>query len=153
LTFYLPVFLQVIGVKSINAAALVIPFLAMAAIASTISNYVASRWGHVRPFFFISYVILPVGMGLMSTLDEMASIGKVVGYSLHCGFGFGCCTQLMVVVAQVGVPRDELSTVTALVSAVPNLGGVLGIGIIGNVINNTFRKHCFALLLWRPDST
>ena len=38
----------------------------------------------------------------------------------------------MTVVAQVGLPRDELSTVTALISSVPNLGGVLGVGIIGN---------------------
>ena len=38
----------------------------------------------------------------------------------------------MMVVAQVGIPRDELSTVTALVTTTPNLGGVLGISIIGN---------------------
>jgi hypothetical protein len=35
------------------------------------------------------------------------------------------------VIAQVGLPPDELSTVTALVSTAPNLGGVLGVGIVG----------------------
>jgi hypothetical protein len=35
------------------------------------------------------------------------------------------------VIAQVGLPPDELPTVTALVSSAPSLGGVLGVGIIG----------------------
>jgi hypothetical protein len=60
-------------------------------------------------------------------------------------------------IAQVGLPPDELSTVTALVSSAPNLGGVLGVGIVGtctcdaifvkpcslnvfSVINNEFRR-------------
>jgi len=130
----------VIGVKPINAAALVIPFLFMAAVGSTITNYIASKWGHVRPFLLLSYVVLPVSLGLMSTLNDMASIGQVVGYSLLSGFSFGIGAMITIVVAQVGVPREELSTVTALIGTTPNLGGVLGVGIIGNVINNTFRN-------------
>jgi hypothetical protein len=35
------------------------------------------------------------------------------------------------VIAQVGLPADELSSVTVLVSSARNIGGVLGIGIIG----------------------
>lgn len=35
------------------------------------------------------------------------------------------------VIAQVGIPLDELPTVTALVSSAPSLGGVLGVGIVG----------------------
>ncbi|KAF5383203.1 hypothetical protein D9615_004935 [Tricholomella constricta] len=151
-TFYLPLFLQVIGVSPINAGALVIPFLSMAAISSTIANYVAYRTGHVRLPFLFSLVVLPVGMvrdtdltapiqqGLMSTLDETSTIGRIVGFSLICGFGFGCGTQISMVIAQVGLPTDELSTVTALVGSSPNLGGVLGVGIVGTIINNTFRR-------------
>ena len=68
----------------------------MAAIASTITNHVASKFGHIRPLFMASLVILPVGMGLMSTLDSSASIGKVVGYSLICGIGFGSvCSKFL----------------------------------------------------------
>ncbi|KAG5637006.1 hypothetical protein H0H81_006150 [Sphagnurus paluster] len=156
MTFYLPLFLQVIGVSNINAGALVIPFLSMAAISSTITNYIAYRTALVLGPFFFALAVLPVGMGLMSTLDASASIGKVVGFSLICGFGFGCGTQISLVIAQVGLPKNELSTVTALVSSAPNLGGVLGVGVVGtgtssrslitnltlypSVINNTFRR-------------
>ncbi|KAF8067909.1 major facilitator superfamily domain-containing protein [Lyophyllum atratum] len=134
------VFLQVLGVSPINAGALVIPFLSMAAISSTITNYFSYRTGLVRPPFLGSLAVLPVGLGLMSTLDETSTIGRIVGYALVCGFGFGCGTQISMIIAQVGLPTDELSTVTALVGTSPNLGGVLGVGIIGTIINNTFRK-------------
>ncbi|GLB39226.1 putative MFS general substrate transporter [Lyophyllum shimeji] len=143
-TFYLPLYLQVLGVSPINAGALVIPFLSTAAITSTITNYIVSRTAQVRLPFLGSLAVLPVGMtfppGLMSTLDETSTIGRVVGFSLVCGFGFGCGTQISMVIAQVGIPTNELSTVTALVGASPSLGGVLGVGIIGAIINNTFRK-------------
>ncbi|KAI0074808.1 MFS general substrate transporter [Panus rudis PR-1116 ss-1] len=140
-TFYVPIFLQVIGHPEVLAAALVIPFLLMAAVASLLNSYIVAKTGLIRPVFLASLVILPVGLGLMSTLNQYSSIGQIVGYSLICGFGFGGGTQLTLLIAQVGLPSDLLPTVTAMVSATPNLGGVLGVGIIGTIINNTFRMR------------
>lgn len=94
------------GKTSILAAALVIPFLLMAGVSSIITNQIASKTGLVRPLFLLGLAILPVGMvcresfiiyqillyfiqGMMSTLDAKSSIGKVVGYTLICGCGFG----------------------------------------------------------------
>ncbi|CAL1697219.1 unnamed protein product [Somion occarium] len=145
-TFYVPIFLQVVGQPEVVAAALVIPFLLMAAIASILAGYIAQRTGWTRPLFLIALVILPIGEGLMSTLNASSHIGQIVGYSLICGFGFGGGTQLSLVIAQIGLPEDLLPTVTALISATPNLGGVLGVGIIGTVINNTFRMRLSSLV-------
>lgn len=100
--------LQVIGKSSIVAAALVIPFLLMAAVSSIFHNHIAIKTGKVRTFFTASQVVLSIGMvrllvmtitylsltgpplkGLMSTLNEKSSVAQVIGYSLICGFGFG----------------------------------------------------------------
>lgn len=35
------------------------------------------------------------------------------------------------VITQVGLPADELSTVTALIGTAPALGGTLGVAVIG----------------------
>ena len=40
-------------------------------------------------------------------------------------------TALSMVIPQIGLPSDVLPTVTAVVATLPNLGGVLGVGIIG----------------------
>lgn len=56
------VFLQVTGRSSVTAAALVIPFLVTAALASTTSNQIAAKYDIVRPPFLIGLAILPIGM-------------------------------------------------------------------------------------------
>ncbi|KAL0575230.1 hypothetical protein V5O48_006746 [Marasmius crinis-equi] len=142
-TFYLPIFLQVTGVSTVVASALVIPFLIIAAISSTICNETARISGRVRLVYTGGLLLLPIGLGLMSTLNERSSIGKVAGYSLIAGAGFGSGTQLSMVIAQAGVPADELSTVTALVGSAPTLGGTLGVAAIGTIINNLFRSALF----------
>ena len=83
------VFLQVTGQTEVLAAALVIPFLLMAAASSILCSYISERTGWARPLFITALIILPIGEGLMSTLNEKSSIGKIVGYSLICGLGFG----------------------------------------------------------------
>jgi hypothetical protein len=40
-------------------------------------------------------------------------------------------TVTSVIITQAGVRKDILPTVTAVISATPNLGGVLGVGAIG----------------------
>ncbi|THU96665.1 MFS general substrate transporter [Dendrothele bispora CBS 962.96] len=139
--FYVPIFLQVIGLNEITSSALIIPFLLVAAVSSSTANMVCSKYGHVRTVFLAGLAFLPVGVGLMSTLSETSSIGRIVGYSLIAGFGFGSGTQLTMVIAQVGLPADELTTVTALVGTSPSLGGTLGVAVIGSVINNAFRQR------------
>ncbi|KAK0232743.1 major facilitator superfamily domain-containing protein [Armillaria fumosa] len=141
LVFYLPVFLQVIAMSSVVSSALIIPFLIMAAISSTATSWLAPKWGGgyaLKALFVVPLAILAGGMGLMSTLNEGSSIGRIIGYSLICGVGFGSGTQMTIVIAQIGLPADYLSTVTALVGTAPTLGGVLGVAIVGNVINNSF---------------
>ncbi|KAJ3819952.1 hypothetical protein F5880DRAFT_1488855 [Lentinula raphanica] len=140
MTPFLSVFLQVIGLPTVTSSALIIPFLAMAAISSTVVNATASRYGYVRLICFCGIAVIPIGMGLMSTLNEKSSIGRIVGYSLISGLGFGSATQITMVIAQVGLPPDELSTVTALVGAAPTLGGTLGVAVVGTVINNAYQE-------------
>ncbi|KAF9071838.1 major facilitator superfamily domain-containing protein [Rhodocollybia butyracea] len=152
--FYVPIFLQVIGLSTIASSALIIPFLTAAALSSTAANSVASKYGHVRAISLCGIAIIPVGMGLMSTLNEKSSIGMIVGYSLISGIGFGSTTQISMVIAQVGIPAEELSTVTALIGTAPTLGGTLGVAVVGTVINNDYQKTVRnAISSFIPDNT
>ncbi|KAF8660476.1 hypothetical protein AX16_001618 [Volvariella volvacea WC 439] len=145
-TFYLPLFLQVLGLSEINSGALVIPFLSTAAISSTLAGFFTSKYGRVVPVWLTGLVILPIGLGLMSTLNEISSIGKIIGFSIISGFGFGVGTLISTVIPQVGIPEEELSTVTAIISTSASLGGVLGVAIVGTIINNTFRSTLLTAL-------
>ncbi|KAE9399676.1 hypothetical protein BT96DRAFT_881910 [Gymnopus androsaceus JB14] len=133
------VFLQVMGFSTITSSALIIPFLAMSSISSTAVNAAALKYGYVRAICTCGIAVIPIGMvttRLMSTLNEKSSVSRIVGYSApeHSGVHTGFAD------AQVGLPADELSTVMALVGAAPTLGGMLGVAVVGTVINNAYRQ-------------
>ncbi|KAI0075681.1 MFS general substrate transporter [Panus rudis PR-1116 ss-1] len=136
-----PLSLFVIGNSEVISAALVIPFLLAVAVASLLSGWIVNKTGHIRLTILCSLAFTPIGEGLLSLADENATLGEVAGYSLLVGFGFGGAAQLSIVVAQAGLPNDLLPTITALLTTTPSLGGVLGVGIIGTVINNVFRAR------------
>lgn len=54
------------------------------------------------------------------------------------------------IIPQAGLPADLLPTVTAFISATPNLGGVLGVGIIGTSTSHpsTLRVHKLIIPYW-----
>ncbi|KAH8810501.1 major facilitator superfamily domain-containing protein [Flagelloscypha sp. PMI_526] len=139
--FYLPIFLRVQGNPSNLAAAMVIPFAIMAALSSILVSHVMTRWNHPRLSYHLPLLLLPVGIGLISTLTEASPLGQVAGYSIIAGFGFGGGTQITMIIAQNNLPLDILPTTTALISTAPPLGGVLGVGIVGTVINNIFTQN------------
>ncbi|KAH8831959.1 hypothetical protein DL96DRAFT_1459966 [Flagelloscypha sp. PMI_526] len=141
---FLPVFLQVQGNPSNLASAMVIPFCIIAALSSIFVSHSITRWNHARLSYHLPLLLLPVGTGLMSTLTEKSPLGQVAGYSLLTGLAFGGGTQITMVIAQNNLPLDILPTTTALISTAPPLGGVLGIGIVGTVINNMFTNSLHA---------
>jgi hypothetical protein len=54
--------LQVTGKSNVVAGALVVPFLAVAALSSTLNAQIAAKWHIVRPPFLAGLVILPIGI-------------------------------------------------------------------------------------------
>ena len=53
---------------------------------------------------------------------------------------------MTIVIAQVGLEPDLLPTVTAFISATPNLGGVLGVGIVGTGTHQSLHDSMIELV-------
>jgi uncharacterized membrane protein len=58
----LQVLLQVSGVNEVVSAALVIPFLIIAGVASVLSNAIVYKYGYTKTILLASYIVLPIGM-------------------------------------------------------------------------------------------
>lgn len=78
------VFLQVIGLSTVISSALIIPFLAMAAISSSAVNATASKYGYVRTMCTCGIAIIPIGMASRSVvLCRRALIIRRTGFDVH----------------------------------------------------------------------
>lgn len=98
-----------------------------------------------------------VGLGLYSTLDGSAGLGKQVGYAILTGFGVGQTLQPSLVAIQAAVERRDMAVVTGtrklvshadlsvvtqdlltrFLSFVRNLGATLGLAVSGTIMYAT----------------
>ncbi|RUS25991.1 hypothetical protein BC938DRAFT_471375 [Jimgerdemannia flammicorona] len=117
LTYYLPIYFQIVNGDSATVSGLeTIPF-----IGGMIGQFI-SRFGIVRPFMIAGSVINVVAMGLISTLDHNSNSGMRIGYLLMAGVGLGGCLQTRVIALQSAVDMSKISVATTLLSFVQNLG-------------------------------
>ena len=90
--YYLPVYFQVLGSSATGAGVRsvihlsnfkkkcltlpprMLPFSLSGALMSVVSGQIISRWGRWRPIMWVSWVIMIVGFGIMTTLDDHSNV-------------------------------------------------------------------------------
>ncbi|KAJ3102661.1 hypothetical protein HDU97_000358 [Phlyctochytrium planicorne] len=137
LVFYAPLFYQAAqGATATQAGIKIIPIVAGVFSCSILSGVVASATGIFMPFLPASGIILAIGAGLMSTLDETSPLWKQVIYLLIAGIGIGAGIQTVLISAQASVGPELVAVVTANTNFWQTIGAVLGLAIVSSVFNN-----------------
>ncbi|KAJ3100412.1 hypothetical protein HDU97_002244 [Phlyctochytrium planicorne] len=137
LVFYSPLFYQAVqGATATQAGIKIIPLIMGVVFCSIISGVVASSTGIFMPFLPFSGIVIAVGAGLMSTLDETSPVWKQVIFLLIAGIGVGAGIQTVLLSAQASVEPELLAVVTANTNFWQTIGAVLGLAIVSSIFNN-----------------
>ncbi|KAI9342832.1 major facilitator superfamily domain-containing protein [Obelidium mucronatum] len=137
LVFYAPLWFQIVlGSSATEAGVHTIPLIMGLVVFSILSGAVATTTGLFYFFLPVSAVILAVGSGLMTTMDESAGLWKQVVFLMIAGSGVGCGIQTCLIAAQVSVPPEMLSIVTSTTNFFQTIGAVIGIAICSSLFNN-----------------
>lgn len=89
-----PQYLQITrGDSAIRSGVLILPLLLTVTFAVFVSGQIISRTGEYKPSIVCGYAIWTIGLGLLSTLDQHTSTGKLVGYLILNGIGQGQTLQ------------------------------------------------------------
>ena len=92
--YYVPSFYQLVyGYSATKAGAMLLPIILTQTAFSTLSGLVVHWVGRYRECILLGWLCWAVGLGLMSTLDAHADLGKQIGYSLLVGVGVGNTLQ------------------------------------------------------------
>ncbi|KAJ3151923.1 hypothetical protein HDU89_001564 [Geranomyces variabilis] len=113
-----------------------IPMVMGFVLTSIASGQLISRYGIYTPFLYGGGAVLAVGAGLMSTLDADSSTGKHIGFLFIGGLGHGAVMTARTIGIQASVPTEHIAIVTALSSFGLSFGSVMGIAVVGSVMNN-----------------
>jgi EmrB/QacA subfamily drug resistance transporter len=134
---YLPAFFQVVrGISPTISGVYLLPLMAGLLIVSITSGQVIARTGKYRFFPIVGTVAMTVGLFLLSLMGTGSSTLQDSLSMLVLGLGLGGVMQVLVIIAQNGVPHSGLGVATSGATFFRSIGGSFGTAIFGAIFSN-----------------
>ncbi|WP_169084923.1 MDR family MFS transporter [Paenibacillus sp. PL91] len=132
---YLPFFVQgVLGISPTTSGFVNMPMSIAMIILSTLSGRWISKSGKYKRFALAGMPFMVVGMLMMAF---MTNVGVAVAAMIVFGIGLGISMPVFTLTVQNAVAPSELGVATATATLFRNLGGTIGIAVMGTVMNST----------------
>ncbi|MGO4109606.1 MDR family MFS transporter [Paenibacillus sp. YAF4_2] len=136
---YLSFFVQgVLGISPTHAGYVTMPMSIGMVITSAIGGQLISRTGKYKRFAVIGLPIMLVGMLIMTFMNNvpMAVLAMII-----FGLGLGLGMPVFSLTVQNAVPHTELGAATATMQLFRNLGGTIGIAVMGTVLSSALKHN------------
>jgi EmrB/QacA subfamily drug resistance transporter len=136
---YLPLYLQgVLGVSPTNAGAAITPLTISVVIGGGIASALVARFLRYQLVTIVSGLIMTVGVFLLMTqISTTSSILEMSIFMAIIGIGLGPFFSVLQLAAQNAIPRSRLGVGTAAVRSVTQIGAVMGVAVVGTVVNQS----------------
>jgi EmrB/QacA subfamily drug resistance transporter len=144
---YMPLFLQ--GVQGQSAAAsgtFATPLLIGVIVSGVVGGQLIARTGHYKAQAIIGAALAAAGMFLLSRMTANTSESEIILYMVLLGLGIGASMTIFTVVVQSAFPKARLGQVTSNLQFFREIGGVIGLAILGSVMTGRFQTHFEAAL-------
>ena len=140
---FVPLYFQgVLGTSATLSGNFLAPMMLSSAIGAIICGQVLSRTsGYYRLQGTIGFIMLAVGLFLLSKMTVETSYATAVGNIVLTGFGSGLLMPLHVLAVQNSVPYSVMGVATAVVTWLRTVGGLFGLAIVGSIMNNRFSSE------------
>ncbi|PYI53300.1 MDR family MFS transporter [Paenibacillus flagellatus] len=136
---YLSFFVQgVLGISPTYAGYVTMPMSIAMVVVSAITGQLIAKSGKYKRFALIGMPIMIAGMTIMVFMNSvwLAVVSMVV-----FGVGLGLGMPVFSLATQNAVPHKELGVVTASSQLFRNLGGTIGIAVMGTVMSNSLARN------------
>ena len=133
---YLQFYLQVgIGADAATAGLVMGPMILVSVTGSIVSGQIMSRTGRYKMLAVTGVLMMFASMLLLSTMTRETTIPGVLGRMFLFGTGMGLMMPVMSIASQNAAPQRYLGIVSAVTQFFQQVGGVIGIGVIGALFN------------------
>ncbi|WP_420000073.1 MFS transporter [Streptomyces boninensis] len=131
---------EILGYSPFEAGLAMMPLALGAMVFSPPAPRLAERFG-MRPVVGLGMALIAGGLGLMATLDTGSGYAPIgIGAVLMgAGIAFAATPATDAIVA--ALPPAKQGVASALNDITRELGGVLGIAILGSIFNTTYRSE------------
>ncbi|MEQ8447568.1 MAG: MDR family MFS transporter [Pelagibacterium sp.] len=149
---YMPSYLLIVqGFAPTQAGLALLPMMIGLIGSSTLSGIFIARTGRYKMLPIISTAILAVGALLLGTLGVDTPFPLVMFYMLLVGLGIGPVMSVGVTAIQNAVPHTVLGVATASAQMFRQIGGSLGVAVLGAIFANRLAFETAAI--GHPEGT
>ena len=142
LIIYLPLFLQgVLGVSATYAGAVITPMTVSSVIGAALAGFAITILKRYQLITILSAIIMTAGVFLLTRMTPSTSLLEAIIFMVIAGIGLGPFFSVLTIAAQNALPRTRLGVGTASVRYLGQLGAVLGVAIVGTVVNQTLANE------------
>ena len=135
---YVPLFAQgVLGMSATDSGLLMIPMLFSLTLASIITGQIISWTGKYKKLVIAEFIIIGIGVVLLSTMNVNTPYYLLVAYSTVLGIGSGMAYPLFNITAQNAFKLRDIGIVTASMRFFRNIGTILFVPVFGYIMNLT----------------
>ncbi|KAJ6445218.1 MFS toxin efflux pump [Purpureocillium lavendulum] len=135
--YFLPIWFQAVkGASAVSSGVMNIPMLLSVVLFTVGSGIIVTSWGYYTPFIIGAAILMPIGYGLMSTLNKESSAAAWIGFQIIAGAGVGIGMQQPLTAVQVVLDIADVPTGTAIIIFAQSLGGALFVTAGQTVFSN-----------------
>jgi EmrB/QacA subfamily drug resistance transporter len=136
---YLPFFVQgVEGLSPTQSGFINIPMSIFMILLSTLTGRWVSKTGKYKIFALMGIVIMVLSMVMLA---NMHNIAMAVASMAVFGIGLGLSMPVITLAVQNALPGSQLGVATATSTLFRNLGGTIGIALLGSIMNSTMKHN------------
>jgi EmrB/QacA subfamily drug resistance transporter len=136
--FFLTVYLQsVLGYTALEAGVRTIPVSAALIVGSGLSTKLDGKLG-TKLVVALGLVVVAAALGILGTVDAASGYGVIALSLVVLGLGMGLAMAPATESIMGSLPRDQASIGSAVNDTVRQVGGALGVAILGSVLSSRY---------------
>ena len=137
LTIYLALFLQgALGIAPTATGLIMTPLSISMVAGAMLSGPIIAKLKRYQAVTIVAAVIMCVGVFLIATMTTQTVVWQAILFMSVTGLGTGVFFAVPIVVGQNALPASHLGVGTAAMRYLGQVGAVLGIAIVGAVVNH-----------------
>jgi len=137
---FVPLFFQgILGKSATSSGSFLTPMMLGMITGSLLSGQYLSRMGgHYRTQGMVGCAIMAGGIFLLSRMTAQTPDSAAVVNIVIMGFGLGITMPVYTIAVQNAVPYSVMGIATSTTAFFRSIGGVLGMAVVGSMMNNRF---------------
>jgi MFS family permease len=155
---YMPFFIQgVMGTSATKSGFVMMPLTLAMVAGSTISGQIVTKTGKYKKLAMLGLFIMASGMTSMHFMNTETTNMTAVLNMILVGSGLGIAFPIFTLTVQNAIEHKYLGVATSSVQLFRQLGGTIGVSIMGSIMNNMladqFSEKSQKLLAATPNAT